>query len=129
MKELIKYNEWEYKISKSIKNNQDKEGFPQLADYGLTREEFDDYVVEKQYLLNRMDNHKSSFVVPGVLLVIPVLIVSMFTDSVWGLFGSVAVGVIIASAYMLIMSAVDKKKLLKIYDDRIESYITDIVNY
>lgn len=116
-------------MSNAILAGKDDKDAPKLTDYGISREDFDDYVVEKEYLLDRLEQHKSSFVVPGALLILPVIIISMFTDSVTGLFVGVAAGVILAAAYMLTLNAIVKRKLNKLYDEKIEQYIDDILKY
>lgn len=129
MKELVRTNLWERRISNAMAAGRGDENFPKLSDYGISREDFDDYVVEKEYLLDRLEQRKSSFVVPGALLILPVIVISMFTDSVTGLFIAVAVGVVLAAAYVLTLNAIDKRNLNKLYDSKIEQYIDDILNY
>lgn len=129
MKELVRTNGWERRITNSLRTNKDNENFPQLADYGITRSDFDDYVVEKQYLLDRLENRKSSFVVPGAILILPVIIISIFTDSVLGLFSGMAAGIVLAGSYIITLNSVDKHNLHKMYDEKIEKYIEDILNF
>ena len=129
MKELVRTNGWERRISNAIRSYKENEDFPSLSDYGIDREEFDDYVVEKQYLLDRLEDHKSSLVIPGALLVLPVVVISMFTSGTVGLFVGLLIGIILSASYMLIINMIDKKKLVKIYDERIEKYIEDILEY
>jgi len=131
MKELARVNLWERRVSNAIAAGKEDKVFPQIADYGISREDLDDYVVEKAYLLDCLEQRKSSFVVPGALLILPVILISMFTftDSVMGLFIGVATGVAFASAYMLTLNAIDRRKLNKIYDEKIEQYIDDILEY
>jgi len=129
MKELIITNNWERRISNAIRTYKDSDGFPQLSSYGVERTEFDDYVVEKQYLLDRLEQRKSSIVVPGALLIMPVVVISMFTDSVTGLFAGVVAGVVLAATYIFALNANDKKCLRKLYDERIEKYIEAVLEY
>lgn len=129
MKELVIVNNWERLISNAIRMYKDNEDFPKLSDYDIKKSDFDDYLVEKQYLLDRLETRKSSFVVPGALLILPVVVISMFTDSVTGLLSGLAAGIIFASAYILVLNAMDKKNLKKLYDGNIEKYIDDILNY
>lgn len=129
MKELVRTNGWERRITNSLRINKDNENFPQLSDYGIIRSDFDDYVVEKQYLLDRLENRKSSFVVPGAILILPVIIISIFTDSVLGLFSGVAAGIVLAGSYIIALNSIDKHNLHKMYDEKIEKYIEDILNF
>lgn len=129
MKELIITSNWERRISNAIRNYKDSDGFPRLSSYGVEQAEFDDYVVEKQYLLDRLEQRKGSFVVPGALLIMPVVVISMFTDSVTGLVAGVFAGVVLATTYLFTMNAKDKKKLRKLYDERIERYIDAVLDY
>lgn len=129
MKELVRTNLWERRVSNAIAAGKDDKDFPKLTDYGISREDLDDYVVEKEYLLDRLEQHKNSFVAPGALLILPVIIISMFTDSVTGLFVGVAAGVVLAAAYMFTLNVIDRRKLNRLYDEKIERYIDDILKY
>lgn len=129
MKELSNTNFWQQQIIKAFDVGKNDDKFPKLDDYGITRENFDEYVVEKQYLLDRLSERKNKFVIPGAILILPVVIISMFTDSVYWLFVAVITGLILASTYLFIMNGRDKKHLNKLYDERIEAYIKDILEY
>lgn len=129
MKELIITNNWERHISNAIRTYKDNDSFPKLSSYGIERTEFDDYVVEKQYLLDRLERRKTSLAIPGTLLILPVVAISMFTDSVTGLFAGVSAGVVFAATYMFSLNAIDKKRLRKLYDEKIEQYINDVLSF
>jgi len=58
-----------------------------------------------------------------------VVVISMFTDSVTGLFAGVVAGVVLAATYIFALNANDKKCLRKLYDERIEKYIEAVLEY
>lgn len=129
MKEIVRVNGLTRRITSAMKINGGNEKFPVLEDYGITKDEFDDYVIEKQDILDCMEERKTHLAVPGTILVIPVVVVSLFTYSVTGLLAGVAAGVVLAGGYMLAMKAADRRRLNKLYDERIERYIDDILNF
>lgn len=129
MKELLRTNFWEDRITSAIKRGSNNDDFPKPDDYGFTNEEFDDYVIEKQYLLDKLYDRRNNFLVPGLLLILPIIIISIFNNSVKGLFAGMVTGIIFASAYIFTLNAIDKKKLNKLNDERMEKYINDILCY
>ena len=58
----------------------DEPDFPKLENYGLTRMELDDYLFDKQAILDMGGSKRTQLTVGGFVTVIPVLILSCFPD-------------------------------------------------
>lgn len=58
----------------------DEPDFPKLENYGLTRMELDDYLFDKQAILDMGGSKRTQLTVGGFITVIPVLILSCFPD-------------------------------------------------
>ena len=74
-------------------------------------------------MLDREEERKTNLVVPGIILVMPVIIMSGFGEGTELLLGGVLAGVILMLAYFAIMKAIDKRKIAGMYDKDIENYI------
>lgn len=99
------------------------DGCPQSEDFGTTEADVKDYVYDKQRVLDREEERKTNLVVPGIILVMPVIIMSGFGEGTELLLGGVLAGVILMLAYFAIMKAIDKRKIAGMYDKDIENYI------
>ena len=99
------------------------DGCPQPEDFGTTEADVKDYVYDKQRVLDREEERKTNLVVPGIILVMPVIIMSGFGEGTELLLGGVLAGVILMLAYFAIMKALDKRKIAGMYDKDIENYI------
>lgn len=99
------------------------DGCPQPEDFGTTEADVKDYVYDKQRVLDREEERKTNLVVPGIILVMPVIIMSGFGEGTELLLGGVLAGVILMLAYFAIMKAIDKRKIAGMYDKDIENYI------
>ena len=58
----------------------DEPDFPKLENYGLTRMDLDDYLFDKQAILDMGGSKRTQLTVGGFITVIPVLILSCFPD-------------------------------------------------
>ena len=99
------------------------DGCPQPEDFGTTEADVKDYAYDKQRMLDREEERKTNLVVPGIILVMPVIIMSGFGEGTELLLGGVLAGVILMLAYFAIMKALDKRKIAGMYDKDIENYI------
>lgn len=113
-------------IMESYKDNPD---FPRAEEYGTTDEEVRDYVYDKQRILDREEERSKNLVVPGIILVMPVIILSGFGNGVVLLLLGVFIGVVLMLAYFMLMHASDKRRLKKMYDSRIEEYIKAVIGF
>lgn len=121
--------DFEHKVAGIIENHKDNPDFPRVEDYGTTDEEVRDYVYDKQRILDREEERSKNLVVPGIILVMPVIIMSGFGNGVVLLLSGVFLGVVLMLAYFMLMHAVDKRRLMKMYDSRIEEYINALIEF
>ena len=70
----------EHKVTNKMQKYGDEPDFPKLENYGLTRMELDDYLFDKQAILDMGGSKRTQLTVGGFITVIPVLILSCFPD-------------------------------------------------
>lgn len=115
--------DWEHSVTDKMDSCKNIDGCPQPEDFGTTEADVKDYAYDKQRVLDREEERKTNLVVPGIILVMPVIIMSGFGEGTELLLGGVLAGVILMLAYFAIMKALDKRKIAGMYDKYIENYI------
>ena len=73
-------DDFEHKVTNKMQKYGDEPNFPKLENYGLTRMELDDYLFDKQAILDMGGSKRTQLTVGGFITVIPVLILSCFPD-------------------------------------------------
>ena len=111
--------DWEHAVSGKIERNKQKEGFPKAEGFGVTDAEVSDYIYDR----------RKNLIVPGILLVMPIIVLSAFGNGVSLLLAGVAAGIVLMVAYFIIMRAVDDGMLKKMADERIEKYIRAVMDF
>lgn len=115
--------DWEHSVTDKMDSCKNIDGCPQPEDFGTTEADVKDYAYDKQRVLDREEERKTNLVVPGIILVMPVIIMSGFGEGTELLLGGVLAGVILMLAYFAIMKAIDKRKIAGMYDKDIDNYI------
>lgn len=131
-KEILDY---EHTITSKMKVNIGVKGFPVVEDYGFTRRELDDYLFDKQAILDSEGSEKSQYTVFGILVVLPVLICSAFPPEKLpgglegGLLISIAIGILLGFLYKAFMKLSVQLRLKKMSEDRFEKFIKDVLDF
>lgn len=73
-------DDFEHKVTNKMQKYGDEPDFPKLENYGLTRMELDDYLFDKQAILDMGGSKRTQLTVGGFITVIPVLFLSCFPD-------------------------------------------------
>lgn len=73
-------DDFEHKVTNKMQKYGDEPDFPKLENYGLTRMELDDYLFDKQAILDMGGSKRTQLTVGGFITVIPVLILSCFPN-------------------------------------------------
>lgn len=73
-------DDFEHKVTNKMQKYGDEPDFPKLENYGLTRMELDDYLFDKQAILDMGGSKRTQLTVGGFITVIPVLLLSCFPD-------------------------------------------------
>ena len=96
-------DDYEHRVNSAIEHHQDKEGFPSMEAYGITREKLDDYLFDYQAILDSEGSQRSQLTTYGIIALIPIIVLSVFprkslpwnNDTLSILIG-IAIGVVIA---------------------------------
>lgn len=121
--------DFEHTVTDIIECHKGNSGFPNAEDYDITDEEIQDYIYDKQRILDREEERCKNLVIPGIILVMPVIVLSGFGNGVALLLLGVFIGIVLMLLYFILMRAIDRHQLKKMYDSNIEEYIRDVMNF
>ena len=74
------FDDFEHKVTGKIEKYGNEPDFPKLENYGITRQDLDGYLFDKQAILDMGGSKRSQLTVGGFLTVLPVLILSAFPE-------------------------------------------------
>lgn len=73
-------DDFEHKVTGKIAKYGNEPDFPKFENYGITRMELDDYLFDKQSILDMGGSKRSQLTIGGFITVLPVLVLSCFPD-------------------------------------------------
>lgn len=108
--------DFQHSIERAIELHEGEPGFPVMADYGTDRETLDDYLFDRQAILDMGGSARSRYTVCGFLIILPVIILSAIPESMrplgeWSLVAAVGLGVLLFLVYLLLQKAVRTARL------------------
>ncbi len=109
-------NDFQHKVERLIRDHKDEAGFPMLDTFRLEQEELDDYLFERQAILDSKGSERSRYTVAGFLIALPVIVISAFPEEslpwgTWSLLVAVAIGVGLFLLYLAIQKTVIRTRL------------------
>lgn len=112
-------NDFQHKVERLIRDHKDEAGFPMLDAFRLEKEELDDYLFERQAILDSKGSERSRYTVAGFLIALPVIVISAFPEEslpwgTWSLLVAVAIGVGLFLIYLAIQKTVIRTRLSRL---------------
>lgn len=129
------FDDFEHKVKGKIGKYGNRFDFPRLEDYGIERMELEDYLFDKQAILDMGGSPRGKMTVGGIVTVLPVIILSAFPDSayvygkMWTTVLAIAIGLMLTLFLYAILKAVIQIRLSKHKDLKMESYIKAVLFY
>ena len=109
------FDDFEHKVTGKIKMYADRPNFPQLENYGIEKMELDDYLFDKQAILDMGGTPRHKMTVGGIITLIPVIILSAFPDSayiygkMWTTVLAIAIGLMLT---LCLYAVLDRKSVV-----------------
>jgi hypothetical protein len=127
----MEINDFEHKVTNVIKEHGNEPSFPKMDDYGFTSKELDDYLFDKQALLDKKDERKKKYTIPAMVFLIPILVLSALPsfEGTNALFVGMGLGFVFLLIYFVFCKIMDKNKMRSLYNQNIEKYIKDIFKF
>lgn len=127
-------DDFEHKVTNRIAAFGTRSDFPQMEDYGVTREDLDSYLFDKQAILDSGGSERSRYTVAGFLIVLPIVVMSAYPDEELP-FGdltvllAVAAGLLLCLVAWLLWKLSVRIRLKKIAREQLDGYIKDVLEY
>ena len=121
-------NDFERQLRHKIAPYDYLDAFPKMADFGINRSEFDDYVIEKQSILDMEGNARKRYTLLALIFLLPFFVLSAFPEQYLPL-GNYAfligfvIGFLLVALQQWIIKKIKQKRLNRIYHPQIEKYI------
>ena len=128
-------DDFEHKVAGKIAKYGNEPDFPKFENYGITRMELDDYLFDKQAILDMGGSSRNKLTVGGIITLLPVIVLSAFPDSayIYGKMGTtvlaIAVGLMLALCLYAVLKAVIRFRLARHADLKFETYIKAVLFY
>ena len=127
-------DDYEHRVRRKMEQYGDRDGFPRIEDYGNTSDDLSDYLFDKQAILDSGGSTRSQLTIGGILMVIPILVLSMFPENSlpWGdlsLFVGIGLGLLLGLVYKLLMAFVIRVRLRRMRDERMEEFLNKVIQY
>ena len=106
-----------------------------MEDYGIEGMELDDYLFDKQAILDMGGSSRNKLTVGGIITLLPVIVLSAFLDSayIYGKMGTtvlaIAVDLMLALCLYAVLKAVIRFRLARHADLKFEIYIKAVLFY
>lgn len=132
MNEMV--NDYLYLVENTISQYQDDPDFPKMKNYHITQSLLNDYLFDKQAILDSAGSIKTQYTIAGILIILPVLVFSAFSEKQlpwgnWSIIIAVFIGLLLFVIYKILLKVFIAYKLKKIHNDAIETYIESVLNY
>lgn len=131
------FDDFEHKVTGKISKYEDQPDFPKLSDYGIERMELDDYLFDKQAIMDMGGSKRNQLTVGGFITVLPVLVLSAFPDhspvydhgKMWATVIALLIGLLIALFVKALLKMIISLRLNKHKIPKFESYIKAVLFY
>lgn len=127
-------DDFEHNVTNRIAAFDNRNDFPRMEDYGITKEALDSYLFDKQAILDSGGSQRSRYTIAGFLIVLPVVVMSAYPDKDLP-FGemtillAIGVGLLLCLIVWLLWNLSVRIRLKKIANKQLDSYIKDVLDY
>lgn len=130
--------DFEHRVLKIIDECKDNPDFPQMEERGITQFMLDDYLFDKQAILDSEGSERSQYTRLGFFLILPILVLAAFPtnslpwhNDLYSVLVGLGIGLTLAALQKLLFRLVIAKRLRKLAHSNpdVDKYITDLLNY
>ena len=117
--------DFQQRVNRKIQLNKTYSDFPKAEDYGITESELSDYLFDKQAILDSEGSPRSQYTVAGILIVLPVIIISAFSEKDlpwgrWSLFVGLGIGLALAGCVKYLIKLLIRIRLKRMTNTQID---------
>lgn len=122
-------DDMEHRVRKIIYEHREEEGFPRLEDYGVTEDEFDDYMFYKQAVIDNAESLRKKYTIYSIIFIIPFIVAAFYKTSLTNALIACVCGLLLCFVYYLITILIQKVKMSRLKNESIERYIADVIKF
>ena len=122
-------DDMEHRVRKVIAEHRDDEGFPQLENYGVSEEQFDDYMFYKQAIIDDVDSLRKKYTIYSTIFIIPFVVIAFYETTVKNMFIAIGWGIVLCVLYYLLTIVIHKVRMRRLNNEAIERYIADVMKF
>lgn len=132
--EKLILDDFEHRVTERIRQFGSDAGFPQLQDYQMTKQELEDYLFDKQAILDSGGSVRTQLIVAGVLVVLPVVVLSAIPEASypwgkWTFYICIAIGIVLAVLARIFLRMVIRFRIRRLANAKIDRYINAVLNF
>jgi hypothetical protein len=125
------FDDFEHRVNMLIDHYGNAEGAPKMEDYGFSRNDLDDYLFDKQVILDMEGSPKTQYTLAGILIILPIIVFSAFPDGAlpfgqWTIFAGMAIGVLLWLFVKSLLRLIINIRVKKNANEKIDKYIRDL---
>lgn len=111
--------DFQHRTLRAIDLHDGEQGFPSMADHGISRDQLDSYLFDRQAILDFGGSPRTRNTVAGALIILPVLALSAVPErqrpgGEWAILVAVGIGLLLFLAYLIIMRVVRLVRLRRL---------------
>ena len=129
-------NDFQHDVTATIERYKDEPEFPHIHDFNITAGELDDYLFEKQVILDSNGTERSRYTLAGTLVVLPVVILAFFpVDDLpfkeYSVFPAMLIGLLLYGLVYATRKALIRKRLGRLDNDyvNVKRYVDAVMDY
>ena len=122
-------DDMDHRVHEIIARNREREGFPQLEDYGVTEDDFEDYIFYKQAVIDDVDSLRKKYTVYAIIFILPFVVMSFFETNVKNFLIGLGCGIVLTIIYYFITILVHKIRISRLHNEEIERYLADVLKW
>ena len=122
-------DDMEHRVRKIIYEHNNDAGFPRLEDYGVTEDEFDDYMFYKQAVIDNAESLRKKYTIYSIIFLIPFIVAAFFKTTLSNALMACGCGLVLCAIYYIVTILIQKWKMSHLNNESIERYIADVMKF
>lgn len=128
--------DFQHRIERTIEQHSGDEGFPQMSAHGITREDLDSYLFDRQAILDSGGSPRMRYTICGFLVLLPIIILSGVPEQLrpwgeWSLLFAIAVGLVLFAFYLCVVKvrALVRRRQLDTEEPHCAAYVKAVEDF
>ncbi len=129
-------DDFQHQVERKIEHHGDEQGFPQMADYQVTQADLDNYLFDKQAILDSRGTEKGRYTMAAIIIIIPLVILAVMypvNEMPWGQWSpilAIGAGLLLWGVVVALQQALIRMRLTKLDQQQpdVAKYVEAVLN-